>query len=116
MVEPAGKPAAEISRRHGQPLGWSAAGLVNLADSTMLKVSLHIEDTANPSVLLASDRASMMTGPVHSATAGVCTDQPNSTRHIRGQGIGSPSMKRCPSGERRAISRRPQTSGRSEEV
>ena len=48
--------------------------LADLAASTMLKVSPHTEDTANSAVLLASDRAHMMTGTVHNATAGVCTD------------------------------------------
>jgi NAD(P)-dependent dehydrogenase (short-subunit alcohol dehydrogenase family) len=50
------------------------AVLGSLADSTMLKVSPHTEDTANSAVLLASDRARMMTGTVHNATAGVCPD------------------------------------------
>lgn len=45
-----------------------------LADGTMLKVSPRTEDTANGAVLLASDRARMMTGTVHNATAGVCPD------------------------------------------
>jgi NAD(P)-dependent dehydrogenase (short-subunit alcohol dehydrogenase family) len=48
--------------------------LTDLSESTMLKVSPHTEDTANGAVLLASDRARMMTGTVHNATAGVCTD------------------------------------------
>jgi NAD(P)-dependent dehydrogenase (short-subunit alcohol dehydrogenase family) len=48
--------------------------LADLSASTMLKVSPHTEDTANGAVLLASDRARMMTGTVHNATAGVCTD------------------------------------------
>ena len=48
--------------------------LAELAASTMLKVSPRTEDTANSAVLLASDRARMMTGTVHNATAGVCTD------------------------------------------
>jgi NAD(P)-dependent dehydrogenase (short-subunit alcohol dehydrogenase family) len=45
-----------------------------LADATMLKVSPHTEDTADAAVLLASDRARMMTGTVHNATAGVTPD------------------------------------------
>ncbi len=48
--------------------------LGSLADATMLKVSPHTEDTANGAVLLTSDRARMMTGTVHNATAGVCPD------------------------------------------
>jgi 3-oxoacyl-[acyl-carrier protein] reductase len=48
--------------------------LGSLADSTMLKASPHTRDTANAAVLLASDRAQMMTGTVHNATAGVCPD------------------------------------------
>ena len=46
----------------------------SLADSTMLKVSPKTEDTANAAVLLASDRARMMTGTVHNATAGATPD------------------------------------------
>ena len=48
--------------------------LASLDEGTMLKVSPHAEDTANGAVLLASDRARMMTGTVHNATAGTCTD------------------------------------------
>ena len=48
--------------------------LADLAGSTMLRVSPHTEDTANGAVLLASDRARMLTGTVHNATAGVCPD------------------------------------------
>jgi len=48
--------------------------LADLAGSTMLKVSPHTDDTANGAVLLASDRARMLTGTVHNATAGVCAD------------------------------------------
>ena len=46
----------------------------SLARSTMLKVSPQTEDTANAAVLLASDRARMMTGTVHNATAGATPD------------------------------------------
>ena len=46
----------------------------SLADSTMLKVSPKTEDTANAAVLLASDRARMMTGTVHNATEGATPD------------------------------------------
>ena len=48
--------------------------LGSLAQSTMLKASPRTQDTANGAVLLASDRARMMTGTVHNATAGVCPD------------------------------------------
>ena len=48
--------------------------LASLDEGTMLKVSPHTEDTAHAAVLLASDRARMMTGTVHNATAGACTD------------------------------------------
>jgi NAD(P)-dependent dehydrogenase (short-subunit alcohol dehydrogenase family) len=48
--------------------------LGSLAQSTMLKASPLTQDTANGAVLLASDRARMMTGTVHNATAGVCPD------------------------------------------
>ncbi len=48
--------------------------LGSLGETTMLKVSPLTEDTANGAVLLASDRARMMTGTVHNATAGVCPD------------------------------------------
>ena len=48
--------------------------LRSLAVSTMLKISPHTEDTANGAVLLASDRARMLTGTVHNGTAGVCPD------------------------------------------
>jgi hypothetical protein len=48
--------------------------LASLADSTMLKLSPRTEDTANSAVLLASDRARMMTGTVHNAIAGVTPD------------------------------------------
>jgi 3-oxoacyl-[acyl-carrier protein] reductase len=48
--------------------------LTDLARNTMLKLSPHTEDTANSAVLLASDCARMMTGTVHNATAGLCTD------------------------------------------
>jgi NAD(P)-dependent dehydrogenase (short-subunit alcohol dehydrogenase family) len=46
----------------------------SLADATMLKVSPRTEDTASAAVLLASDRARMMTGTVHNATAGATPD------------------------------------------
>ena len=48
--------------------------LADLDQGTWLKVSPHTEDTANGAVLLASDLARMMTGTVHNATAGICTD------------------------------------------
>lgn len=48
--------------------------LGTLADSTFLKVSPLTQDTANAAALLASDRARIMTGTVHNATAGLCPD------------------------------------------
>lgn len=45
-----------------------------LADSTMLKMSPLNQDTANSPVQLASERAQVMTGTGHNATAGVCPD------------------------------------------
>jgi 3-oxoacyl-[acyl-carrier protein] reductase len=48
--------------------------LAGFAQGTLLKVSPHAEDTANGAVLMASDLARMMTGTVHNATAGACTD------------------------------------------
>src|SRR5215472_1843203 len=48
--------------------------LASLDEGTWLKMSPHTEDTANGAVLLASDLARMMTGTVHNATAGICTD------------------------------------------
>jgi 3-oxoacyl-[acyl-carrier protein] reductase len=48
--------------------------LASLAQSTMLKVSPHTNDTADGAALLASDGAAMLTGTVHNATAGVCGD------------------------------------------
>jgi NAD(P)-dependent dehydrogenase (short-subunit alcohol dehydrogenase family) len=50
------------------------AVFASLADATFLKVSPHTKDTANAAVLLASDRARMMTGTVHNATAGATPD------------------------------------------
>jgi 3-oxoacyl-[acyl-carrier protein] reductase len=50
------------------------AALTSLAESTFLRVSPHVVDTANGAVLLASDFANMMTGTVHNATAGACPD------------------------------------------
>lgn len=49
----------------------AAAGL---ADSTLLKVSPRTTDTASAAAFLASDRASMMTGTVLNASAGVVPD------------------------------------------
>lgn len=48
--------------------------LASLDEGTWLKASPRTEDTANGAVLLASDRARMMTGTVHNATAGLCAD------------------------------------------
>jgi len=48
--------------------------LAGFAASTWTKVSPRTEDTAASAVLLSCDDARMMTGTVHNATAGVCTD------------------------------------------
>ena len=48
--------------------------LADLDSGTWLKESPHTDDTANGAVLLASDLARMMTGTVHNASAGLCTD------------------------------------------
>lgn len=45
-----------------------------LADTTLLKVSPRTSDTASAAVFLASNLASMMTGTVLNASAGVATD------------------------------------------
>jgi hypothetical protein len=45
-----------------------------LDQGTWLMVSPHTEDTTNGAILLASDRACMMTGTVQHATVGSCAD------------------------------------------
>lgn len=48
--------------------------LAQIAQSTFLKVSAAVADTANAAVLVASDRARMLTGTVVNATAGAALD------------------------------------------
>lgn len=45
-----------------------------IAQSNFLKVSATVQDTANAAVLIASDRARMLTGTVVNATAGAALD------------------------------------------
>ena len=45
-----------------------------IAQSTFLKVPATVQDTANAAVLVASDRARMMTGTIVNATAGAALD------------------------------------------
>jgi NAD(P)-dependent dehydrogenase (short-subunit alcohol dehydrogenase family) len=48
--------------------------LAQIAQSSFLKVSAMVQDTANAAVLIASDRARMLTGTVVNATAGAALD------------------------------------------
>ena len=48
--------------------------MAHVAQSTFLKVSATVQDTANAAVLIASDRARMLTGTVVNATAGAALD------------------------------------------
>jgi enoyl-[acyl-carrier-protein] reductase (NADH) len=48
--------------------------MVQIAQSSFLKVSATVQDTANAAVLIASDRARMLTGTVVNATAGAALD------------------------------------------
>ena len=48
--------------------------IAQLAQSNFLKVPATVKDTANAAVLIASDRARMMTGTVLNATAGAALD------------------------------------------
>jgi NAD(P)-dependent dehydrogenase (short-subunit alcohol dehydrogenase family) len=48
--------------------------IANIAQSTFLKVAATVQDTANAAVLIASDRARMLTGTVVNATAGAALD------------------------------------------
>jgi NAD(P)-dependent dehydrogenase (short-subunit alcohol dehydrogenase family) len=48
--------------------------MVQISQSNFLKVPATVTDTANAAVLLASDRARMMTGTVVNATAGAALD------------------------------------------
>jgi len=48
--------------------------IAQIAQSNFLKVPATVQDTANAAVLIASDRARMMTGTVVNATAGAALD------------------------------------------
>src|SRR5215469_2566459 len=48
--------------------------IAQIAESNFLKVPATVQDTANAAVLIASDRARMMTGTVVNATAGAALD------------------------------------------
>ena len=48
--------------------------IAQIAQSSLLKVSATVRDTANAAVLIASDRARMLTGTVVNATAGAALD------------------------------------------
>lgn len=48
--------------------------MAHIAQSSFLKVSATVQDTANAAVLIASDRARMLTGTVVNATAGAALD------------------------------------------
>ena len=48
--------------------------LAQIAQSNFLKVPATVQDTANAAVLIASDRARMLTGTVVNATAGAALD------------------------------------------
>jgi len=48
--------------------------MAQIAQSNFLKVAATVQDTANAAVLVASDRARMMTGTVLNATAGAALD------------------------------------------
>ena len=45
-----------------------------IAQSNFLKVAATVQDTANAAVLIASERARMLTGTVFNATAGAALD------------------------------------------
>ena len=48
--------------------------MAQIAQSNFLRVSATVQDTANAAVLIASDRARMLTGTVVNATAGAALD------------------------------------------
>jgi enoyl-[acyl-carrier-protein] reductase (NADH) len=48
--------------------------MTQIAQSNFLKISATVQDTANAAVLIASDRARMLTGTVVNATAGAALD------------------------------------------
>jgi enoyl-[acyl-carrier-protein] reductase (NADH) len=48
--------------------------IAHIAQSSFLKLCATVQDTANAAVLIASDRARMLTGTVMNATAGTALD------------------------------------------
>jgi 3-oxoacyl-[acyl-carrier protein] reductase len=48
--------------------------VAQIAQSSMLKVPATVQDTANAAVLIASDRARMLTGTVVNASGGAVLD------------------------------------------
>jgi NAD(P)-dependent dehydrogenase (short-subunit alcohol dehydrogenase family) len=48
--------------------------MAQIAQANFLKVAATVQDTANAAVLIASDRARMLTGTVVNATAGAALD------------------------------------------
>jgi enoyl-[acyl-carrier-protein] reductase (NADH) len=48
--------------------------MAQIAQSNFLKIPATVQDTANAAVLIASDRARMLTGTVVNATAGAALD------------------------------------------
>jgi NAD(P)-dependent dehydrogenase (short-subunit alcohol dehydrogenase family) len=60
-----------LARRTNVPRDQLVAGI---AESNFLKVPATVADTANAAVLIASDRARMLTGTVVNATAGAALD------------------------------------------
>jgi NAD(P)-dependent dehydrogenase (short-subunit alcohol dehydrogenase family) len=48
--------------------------MAQIAQSNFLKVAATVQDTANAAVLIASERARMLTGTVFNATAGAAMD------------------------------------------
>jgi hypothetical protein len=60
-----------------------------IANYNFLKVPATVQDTANAAVLVASDRARMITGTVVNATAGAALDQICETRST------ATSIKKC---------------------
>jgi enoyl-[acyl-carrier-protein] reductase (NADH) len=48
--------------------------IAQIPQSNFMKIPATVQDTANAAVLIASDRARMLTGTVVNATAGVTLD------------------------------------------
>lgn len=48
--------------------------MAQIAQANFLKVAATVQDTANAAVLIASDRARMLTGTVVNATGGAALD------------------------------------------